>query len=119
MTIPSDRQVTNYTISDFWNQRLGETIPVGPKTLIQGWSFQDQGLETFKEAPLTLSKEVGVEDNPLESLLLLVSAPGAVGKTTLARQTHFTLDPSTSIFLRQRLLVLSPNPPMEWRLKVC
>ena len=90
MTIPSDTEVTNYTISHFWNQRLGATTPTDSKTLIMGWSFQDQGLETFKEAPLTLSNEVGVVDNPLESSLLLVSAPGAVGKTTLAKQIAFS-----------------------------
>ena len=82
--------MTNYTISGYWDQRLSGVIPVASKTLIQGWSFLDHGLETFKEAPLSLSKEVGVEDDPLESSLLLVSAPGAVGKTTLAKQIAFS-----------------------------
>ena len=81
--------MTTYTIEDFWTRRLVEAVPTDPTTLIQGWSYQDVGLDTFKEAPLTLSHEVGDEDNPNESALLLVSAPGAVGKTTLAKQIAF------------------------------
>ena len=82
--------MTTYTIDSFWKDRLEEASPTGRATLIQGWSFQDVGLDTFKEAPLTLSDEVGVNDTPTESSLLLVSAPGAVGKTTLARQIAFS-----------------------------
>ena len=37
-----------------------------------------------------MSEEVGAEDRPQESSLLLVSAPGAVGKTTLARQIAYS-----------------------------
>ena len=56
----------------------------------------DNGLDTFKEAPLTLSSEVGDQDDPGNSALLLVSAPGAVGKTTLAKQIAFA---SGSIYI--------------------
>ena len=86
----ADSQITNYTISNFWNLRLSASTPPGLEKLIKGWSFQDRGLDTFKEAPLTLSNEVGAEEKPLESSLLLVSAPGAVGKTTLAKQIAYS-----------------------------
>lgn len=82
--------MTNYTIEGFWNSRLAASAKADQSALIRGWSFQDQGLGTFKEAPLTLSGEVGVEDNPMESSLILVSAPGAVGKTTLAKQIAYS-----------------------------
>ena len=81
--------MTNYTINNFWNQRLRAATPIHSATLIPGWSFINNGLDTFKEAPLTLSDEVGAQDNPTESALLLVSAPGAVGKTTLGKQIAF------------------------------
>ena len=78
-----------YTIEEFWKARLAAAKPNRSASLIQGWSFQDQGLDTFTEAPLTLSDEVGSEDRPTDSSVLIVSAPGAVGKTTLARQIAF------------------------------
>lgn len=82
--------MTNYTIEGFWNSRLAASAKADPAALIRGWSFQNQGLGTFREAPLTLSGEVGAEDNPMESSLILVSAPGAVGKTTLAKQIAYS-----------------------------
>ena len=82
--------MTTYTIENFWKSRLAATEPTKIASLIQGWSFQNQGLDTFTEAPLTLSEEVGLEDKPWESSILLVSAPGAVGKTTLAKQIAFS-----------------------------
>ena len=81
--------MSNYTIDNFWNQRLESSTPIDSAKLILGWSFIENGLDTFKEAPLTLSAEVGTQDDPAESALLLVSAPGAVGKTTLAKQIAF------------------------------
>ena len=81
--------MTNYTIQDFWLPRLGSPKIERSENLIEGWSFQSQGLPTFKEAPLTLSEGFGDHDDPMTSSLLLVSAPGAVGKTTLARQIAF------------------------------
>ena len=82
--------MANYTIEGFWNGQLAAATPADPSKLIRGWSFQNKGLDTFKEAPLTLSREVGAEDNPMESSLILVSAPGAVGKTTLAKQIAYS-----------------------------
>ena len=77
----------NLTIEDFWKKilplkRVGR--PVGVDVELSGWTTQpDVNLEgSFIEAPL--------EGDPGEDLtrwsVLLVSAPGAVGKTTLAKQ---------------------------------
>ena len=82
--------MTLYTIDEFWIPRLGTSSRPASPSLVKGWSFEDQGLSTFKEAPLTLSTdEFGTDADPLHSLVLLVSAPGAVGKSTLARQIAF------------------------------
>ncbi len=79
-----------YTIEGFWVPRLG-TSQVTSSSLVRGWSFEDSGLSTFKEAPLSRStEEFGDDADPMRSPILLVSAPGAVGKSTLARQIAFT-----------------------------
>lgn len=80
--------MSNLTIQDFWKPRLHlERIPSAP--LVQGWSFVNEGLETFTEAPLKLSTELSSDVDPERSSILIVSAPGAVGKSTLARQIAF------------------------------
>ena len=70
-------------MEDFWLPRLSTTISA--RRLIPGWSHVEEGLATFLEAPLALGAGFGGAD-PQLSDVLLVSAPGAVGKTTLARQ---------------------------------
>lgn len=78
-----------YTIQDFWQQRLPVRRVAGAP-LVKGWSFEEEGIAAFTEAPLTLSADLGPAD-PQHSPILLVSAPGAVGKSTLARQVaHVT-----------------------------
>lgn len=72
-----------YTMEAFWIPRLSATVQA-PR-LIRGWSHVEEGLTTFLEAPLALGPGFG-NANPRCSDILLVSAPGAVGKTTLARQ---------------------------------
>ena len=74
----------NYTIADFWVPRLGEPGGIHSDSMVQGWSIKTSGLLTFQEAPLTLSDGFGADDDPMTSSVLLVSAPGAVGKSTLA-----------------------------------
>ena len=77
----------HYTIDDYWIPRLGRPSSFAPATPVKGWSFENDGLETFQEAPLTQSTEqFGSDVDPLHSAIILVSAPGAVGKSTLARQ---------------------------------
>lgn len=80
--------MSNFTIQDFWKPRLAvQKTPSG--SLVQGWSFETEGLDTFKEAPLALNAELSSDVDPFRSPILLVSAPGAVGKSTLARQVAF------------------------------
>ena len=57
--------------------------------LIEGWSLQEEGLVTFREAPLSLSTDLSPAADPEMTSILLVSAPGAVGKSTLARQIAY------------------------------
>jgi hypothetical protein len=75
----------NYTIDAFWRTRLPTTRPAKP-TALPGWYVNFAALPTFIEAPLTRSENFGDENDPNSSSVLLVSAPGAVGKSTLARQ---------------------------------
>ena len=81
--------MSEYTIDDFWTHRLGQASPP-TASLIPGWFFIDAGLATFKEAPLTLSDALSADDDPTSSSILLVSAAGAVGKSTLAREIAFS-----------------------------
>ena len=79
-----------YTIGEFWLPRLGKQTQEVSHSLVKGWSFEDKGLNTFKEAPLTQSiEQFGSDADPQRSPVILVSAPGAVGKSTLARQIAF------------------------------
>ncbi len=80
----------NYTISDFWIPQLGQRENSDySSSLVRGWEFIDEGLATFKEAPLTLNDEYSKGVDPAGCSILLISAPGAVGKSTLARQVAF------------------------------
>jgi hypothetical protein len=77
-----------YTIQDFWKSRL--KVGNHPnKKLIQGWECPSEGHSAFKEAPLNLSAELSGAVDPQTAPIILVSAPGAVGKSTLARQIAF------------------------------
>ena len=89
------RQLNTYTIEQFWRTRLRDAHRV-EAPLVPGWRYVDAGLSTFKEAPLTLSNSLTDVPDPESAPLLLVSAPGAVGKTTLAKQLAFRTD---SIYL--------------------
>lgn len=73
------------TIEKFWKPRLRISRPE-KTTLIPGWSIQDNGHDTFLEAPLLANEELSQGIDLHECQILLVSAPGAVGKSTLARE---------------------------------
>lgn len=74
-----------FTINGFWKCRL-LGLSRGSQSLIRGWSHIEHGLKTFVEAPLRISDEVEVSVSANDSSLILISAPGAVGKSTLAKQ---------------------------------
>lgn len=76
-----------YTIEAFWRRRL-KIQRTRLATPIDGWLVVTKGLDTFKEAPLKRSSDFG-EGDPDTGPILVVSAPGAVGKSTLARQIAF------------------------------
>ena len=83
-------EVINYTIDDFWIPQLGQRHNRNEvHSLVRGWGFVNQGLGTFKEAPLTLNEEYSEDVDPADCSIILVSAPGAVGKSTLARQIAY------------------------------
>ncbi|MFC3711420.1 hypothetical protein ACFOMD_02485 [Sphingoaurantiacus capsulatus] len=75
----------NYTTEEFWRARLPTQKPISA-TPLAGWETEVPPLDTFVEAPLTQSEAFGEDVDPWNSPLILVSAAGAVGKSTLARQ---------------------------------
>ena len=73
-----------YTISDFWIPTLGSASAPGPTaTLPPGWTTDIDSLSTFVEAPLEVVGDFGLQ---IPYPILMVSAPGAVGKSTLATE---------------------------------
>lgn len=77
--------MSDYTIQDFWRSRLPSAQPAAFRTLA-GWESEVAALPTYVEAPLSKSTLYGDGGDPRTSPLILVSAAGAVGKSTLARQ---------------------------------
>ena len=73
-----------YTIEDFWIPSLGrKQAPIRMARAPVGWTTNLNSFGQFIEAPLELSNDFGTE--PVYPIIL-VSAPGAVGKSTLASQ---------------------------------
>lgn len=75
----------DFSIERFWRARLS-VVPISRDLSVRGWFLPRDRLTTFKEAPLTESSELDARVSPQQSSIILVSAPGAVGKSTLARQ---------------------------------
>jgi len=76
-----------FTINKFWKSRL--LVPTRKiSKALKGWKHIDSEFKTFLEAPLHRASGFGNAD-PRKSSVILVSAPGAVGKSTLARQIAF------------------------------
>lgn len=73
------------TIGNFWRERLPETDYAADE-LVVGWQAGLEGLPTFHEAPLTPSADEYLAGDHRTASVILVSAPGAVGKSTLAKQ---------------------------------
>ena len=78
----------HYTIDQFWKPRLNDAKSE-PSSPLPGWCSLREPVETFVEAPLTPGGQFDGTDNPHDADLILVSAPGAVGKSTLAQQIAF------------------------------
>lgn len=74
-----------YTIGTFWERRLQKAKAANQNGL-PGWHSDVEAMPTFVEAPLSRSENFESNDDPEKSEVILVSAPGAVGKSTLARQ---------------------------------
>ena len=78
------------TIDDYWRGRLASCERVSGTT-VRGWAFDVSAIEGFTEAPLDRVQVDGEPDHIMDGQVILVSAPGAVGKSTLARQiAHMT-----------------------------
>ncbi len=73
-----------YTVADFWKPKL-DSVQRMKRDLVQGWEFVSSTLDGFVEAPLTRNKDLKSVGQSGSASIVLVSAPGAVGKTTLAR----------------------------------
>ena len=81
-------QTEHLAIDPFWKSRL-EAVAVQSLNSLSGWLQVLEPAPMFKEAPLHLSDEFPSSFSPQDSSVLLVSAPGAVGKTTLAKQIAY------------------------------
>lgn len=81
--------MTDLTIKNFWKRRLAISPPTST-SLVRGWFIENEGLKTFREAPLAINTELSKAGEEETSSILLISAPGAVGKSTLARQIAFS-----------------------------
>lgn len=72
----------NLSIKDFWLPRFATVKGQTPSTRLAGWNCEVPHVESFVEADLSLRQ--GYAD--LSQNVWLIAAPGAVGKSTLARQ---------------------------------
>lgn len=76
----------NYTIDGFWRQRLGDGDPPALQDR-EGWSSGGDPIDGFVEPPLVLGSEQEFGKTRIDDAgVILVAAPGAVGKTTFTRQ---------------------------------
>ena len=80
---------TKHTIDEFWKKLLPSYAPsIDGDLQEKGWKFHSARPKVFVEAPLyrVLDAGTGLElADPWNSQIILVSAAGAVGKSTLAR----------------------------------
>ena len=80
-----------YTIEKFWKPKF-TSVKRASGNLVRGWKFIDRASANFVEAPLNLSQDLGFSNASEDKQIILVSAPGAVGKTTLAQRIAYTTD---------------------------
>ena len=78
-----------YTIDDYWSRRLqGASRP--QQSQLAGWSAFPEPVDGFIEPELTLR-----EGDPETAKILVVAAPGAVGKSSFARHLGQTVNFAT------------------------
>lgn len=75
----------SFTINEFWKTKIPAPA-YSQNSPIKGWHTKPDEISTFKEAPLSIAEKFGTEAAPEDAPIILISAPGAVGKSTLARQ---------------------------------
>ena len=71
-----------YAIDKFWVPRLAGVVQPSSALTLSGWSVEQTTNPSFVETDLHLQESFGGLDAPI----WLVAAPGAVGKSTLAKQ---------------------------------
>lgn len=76
----------NYSIEEFWKNRISTENTGELSNNILGWSKIPKMMDEYVQAPTTLSKNYSENTRIETANIIMVSAPGAVGKTTLARQ---------------------------------
>lgn len=72
----------NYSIKEFWQKKLASIRPQSLSTRVTGWEFNCSHDDSYVEANLSLRKDF----SDLSQSIWLIAAPGAVGKSTLARE---------------------------------
>lgn len=72
----------DYSIQNFWLPRFVSVLKQTPSTQLAGWSHSVSHVDSFVEASLSLRS--GYDD--LSQSVWMIAAPGAVGKSTLARE---------------------------------
>lgn len=71
-----------YSIEQFWRPRFAQLRAQTPSTALPGWNAGPSHQSAFVEATLSLRGDF----NDLSQNVWLIAAPGAVGKSTLAKE---------------------------------
>lgn len=82
MTLRVREKVLDYSIEKFWRPRFASVVAQSPSAKLAGWSPAVEHSSSFVEASLSLREEF----NDLSQSVWMIAAPGAVGKSTLARE---------------------------------
>lgn len=72
----------DFSIKEFWQQRFAPLVSQSPSKTLPGWSHLETHAQSFVEAPLSIRDSF----SDLSQNVWMIAAPGAVGKSTLARE---------------------------------
>lgn len=75
----------NLTINNFWKLRI-KSKKLDQFSIIKGWRYVENTSYPFTEAPLRICERIVSNFDPNKANIIIVSAPGAVGKSTLAKE---------------------------------